>query len=46
MKNLVKDASMGPLREALTQGIEITKLKKDDMRPVTLQVIKSTMHNP
>uniref|UniRef100_A0A803QL42 Uncharacterized protein n=1 Tax=Cannabis sativa TaxID=3483 RepID=A0A803QL42_CANSA len=25
MKNLVKDASMGPLREALTQGIEITK---------------------
>ncbi|KAF4385746.1 hypothetical protein F8388_010302 [Cannabis sativa] len=25
MKNLVKEASMGPLREALTQGIEITK---------------------
>lgn len=38
MKNLVKDASMGPLREALKQGIEITKLKKEDMRPVTLQV--------
>lgn len=38
MKNLVKDASMGPLREALRQGIEITKLKKEDMRPVTLQV--------
>ncbi|OIT05585.1 PREDICTED: fidgetin-like protein 1 [Nicotiana attenuata] len=37
MKNLVKDASMGPLREALRQGIEITKLKKDDMRPVNLQ---------
>ncbi|KAF2316438.1 hypothetical protein GH714_041779 [Hevea brasiliensis] len=37
MKNLVKDASMGPLREALKQGIEITKLKKEDMRPVTLQ---------
>ncbi|WCJ27473.1 P-loop containing nucleoside triphosphate hydrolases superfamily protein [Euphorbia peplus] len=37
MKNLVKDASMGPLREALTQGIEITKLKKEDMRPVSLQ---------
>ncbi|KAG5527045.1 hypothetical protein RHGRI_028089 [Rhododendron griersonianum] len=37
MKNLVKDASMGPLREALRQGIEITKLKKEDMRPVTLQ---------
>ncbi|XP_011016096.1 PREDICTED: fidgetin-like protein 1 [Populus euphratica] len=37
MKNLVKDASMGPLREALKQGIEITKLKKEDMRSVTLQ---------
>lgn len=39
MKNLVKDASMGPLREALKQGIEITHLKKEDMRPVNLQVI-------
>ncbi|XP_058093240.1 ATPase family AAA domain-containing protein FIGL1 isoform X2 [Magnolia sinica] len=38
MKNLVKDASMGPLREALRQGVEITKLRKEDMRPVTLQV--------
>lgn len=38
MKNLVKDASMGPLREALKQGIEITKLKKEDMRPVHVQV--------
>ncbi|CAN1273432.1 ATPase family AAA domain-containing protein FIGL1 [Linum perenne] len=37
MKNLVKDASMGPLREALRQGTELTKLKKEDMRPVTLQ---------
>ncbi|KZV20253.1 fidgetin-like protein 1 [Dorcoceras hygrometricum] len=36
MKNLVKDASMGPLREALRQGIEITNLKKEDMRPVNL----------
>jgi hypothetical protein len=44
MKNLVKDASMGPLREALKQGIEITKLKKEDMRPVILQVRESTMH--
>ena len=35
MKNLVKDASMGPLREALRQGTEIAKLKKEDMRPVT-----------
>lgn len=38
MKNLVKDASMGPLREALKQGIEITKLKKEDMRAVTVEV--------
>lgn len=38
MKNLVKDASMGPLREALRQGIEIANLKKEDLRPVTLQV--------
>ena len=40
MKNLVKDASMGPLREALKQGIEITKLEKEDMRPVTVKVQK------
>lgn len=39
MKNLVKDASMGPLREALKQGVQITKLNKEEMRPVTLQVI-------
>lgn len=44
MKNLVKDASMGPLREALRQGTEITTLKKEDMRPVTLQVITEGMH--
>lgn len=44
MKNLVKDASMGPLREALRQGIEITNLKKEDMRPVTFQV-KITAHS-
>jgi len=43
MKNLVKDASMGPLREALRQGIEITQLKKEDMRPVTLQVAFYTL---
>ncbi|KAK7260612.1 hypothetical protein RIF29_26810 [Crotalaria pallida] len=43
MKNLVKDASMGPLREALRQGIEITKLKKEDMRPVTLQDFKNAL---
>ncbi|KAF5746934.1 fidgetin-like protein 1 [Tripterygium wilfordii] len=43
MKNLVKDASMGPLREALKQGIEITKLEKEDMRPVTLQDFKHAL---
>lgn len=41
MKNLVKDASMGPLREVLQQGVEITKLRKEDIRPVSLQVIFS-----
>lgn len=46
MKNLVKDASMGPLREALRQGIEITNLKKEDMRPVTLQVCKRLHAEP
>lgn len=39
MKNLVKDASMGPLREAFQKGIEIANLKSEDMRPVTLQVM-------
>ncbi|CAO2832513.1 unnamed protein product [Amaranthus hypochondriacus] len=43
MKNLVKDASMGPLRDALKNGIEITKLNKEDMRPVTLQDFKDAL---
>ncbi|KAK4795068.1 hypothetical protein SAY86_013062 [Trapa natans] len=43
MKNLVKDASMGPLREALRQGIEITRLKKEDMRAVILQDFKMAL---
>ncbi|XP_010250750.1 PREDICTED: fidgetin-like protein 1 [Nelumbo nucifera] len=43
MKNLVKDASMGPLREALRQGMEITKLRKEDMRPVTLQDFENAL---
>lgn len=43
MKNLVKDASMGPLRDALRQGIEITELNKEDMRPVTLQDFKAAL---
>ncbi|CAI8583552.1 unnamed protein product [Vicia faba] len=43
MKNLVNDASMGPIREAIHQGIEITKLKKEDMRPITLQDFKNSL---
>ncbi|CAN6351660.1 unnamed protein product [Urochloa humidicola] len=43
MKNLVKDASMGPLREALQRGVEITKLNKEDMRPVMLKDFESAM---
>ncbi|KAJ9540353.1 hypothetical protein OSB04_026859 [Centaurea solstitialis] len=43
MKNLVKDASMGPLREAFTQGIEITNLKKKDLRAVTLQDFENSL---
>ncbi|KAK7316058.1 hypothetical protein VNO77_34727 [Canavalia gladiata] len=43
MKNLVKDASMGPLRDALRQGIEITMLKKEDMRSVTLQDFENAL---
>ncbi|KAL5793393.1 hypothetical protein ACOSP7_001987 [Xanthoceras sorbifolium] len=44
MKNLVKDASMGPLRDALRHGIEITKLQKEDMRPVTLQDFENSLN--
>jgi len=44
MKNLVKDASMGPLREALQRGVEITKLSKEDMRPVMLKDFENAMH--
>ncbi|XP_074275295.1 ATPase family AAA domain-containing protein FIGL1 [Silene latifolia] len=43
MKNLVKDASMGPLRDALRQGIEITRLNKEDMRPVTVQDFRDAL---
>ncbi|GKF08380.1 ATPase family AAA domain-containing protein FIGL1 [Tanacetum coccineum] len=38
MANLVKDASMGPVREALRRGIQITNLKNEDMRPVSPHV--------
>ncbi|CAH2045256.1 unnamed protein product [Thlaspi arvense] len=43
MKNLVKDATMGPLREALKRGIDITNLTKDDMGLVTLQDFKDAL---
>ncbi|CAA7046531.1 unnamed protein product [Microthlaspi erraticum] len=43
MKNLVKDATMGPLREALKRGIDITNLTKDDMGFVTLQDFKDAL---
>uniref|UniRef100_A0ACD5XZ49 Uncharacterized protein n=1 Tax=Avena sativa TaxID=4498 RepID=A0ACD5XZ49_AVESA len=43
MKNLVNDASMGPLREALQQGIEITKLNKEDVRPVMLKDFEAAL---
>ncbi len=38
MKNLVKEASMGPLHEALMQGREIGNISKDEMRPISVQV--------
>jgi SpoVK/Ycf46/Vps4 family AAA+-type ATPase len=37
MKNLVKEASMGPLREALMQGRDIGNISKDEMRPISVQ---------
>ncbi|KAJ4766120.1 P-loop containing nucleoside triphosphate hydrolases superfamily protein [Rhynchospora pubera] len=43
MKNLVKDACMGPLREALMQGTEIIKLKKEDLRPVNLRDFEDSL---
>lgn len=38
MKNLVKEASMGPLRELLMQGKDISSISPNDMRPISLQV--------
>lgn len=38
MKNLVKEASMGPLRELLMQGKDISSISQHDMRPISLQV--------
>lgn len=45
MKNLVKDASMGPLREALRKGVDIANLKKEDMRPVMFQDFKNALQD-
>ena len=38
MKNLVKDASLGPIREQIRQGAKVVNLEKEKIRPVTLQV--------
>ena len=38
MKNLVKEASMGPLREALSQDQDINNISNDKLRPISLQV--------
>ncbi|CAH1437790.1 unnamed protein product [Lactuca virosa] len=43
MTNLVKDASMGPIREVLKLGAEITNLKMEDMRSVTLKDFKDAL---
>ncbi|CAM6128927.1 unnamed protein product [Calypogeia fissa] len=43
MKNLVKEASMGPLREALMNGKHINDIKNDDMRPISLQDFMSAL---
>ncbi|KAK9078502.1 hypothetical protein SSX86_002559 [Deinandra increscens subsp. villosa] len=42
MKNLVKDASMGPLREAM-RCTEITELKKEDLRAVNVQDFENAL---
>jgi hypothetical protein len=38
MKNLVKEASMGPLRELLMQGKDIGSISQQDRRSITVQV--------
>ncbi|GAV68020.1 AAA domain-containing protein [Cephalotus follicularis] len=37
MENLVKDASLGPLRDAIKQGKDIKMLKTENLRPISLQ---------
>jgi hypothetical protein len=44
MKNLVKEASMGPLREALMQGRDIGNISKDEMRPISVQVSSALLN--
>lgn len=43
MSNLVKEASMGPLRELLLQGSDINKLRKEEMRPVLLKDFQNAL---
>lgn len=45
VSNLVKEASMGPLREVLMQGIDINKLKKEEMRSVMLQDFQNALQH-
>nr|XP_043639709.1 ATPase family AAA domain-containing protein FIGL1-like [Erigeron canadensis] len=40
MKIFVKDAAMGPVREALKECTDPAKLIKDQLRPVTMQVCR------
>jgi hypothetical protein len=44
MKNLVKEASLGPLREALMQGRDIGNISKDEMRPISVQVSSALLN--
>lgn len=43
MKNLVKDASLGPIREQIRQGAKVVNLEKEKIRPVTLQDFKNSL---
>lgn len=43
MKNLVKEASMGPLRELLMQGKDIGSISQHDMRSITVQDFTSAL---
>ncbi|KAL5717617.1 Fidgetin-like protein 1 [Ranunculus cassubicifolius] len=43
MKNLVKDASLAPIRDAYNQGIDIGTLKSEDMRSITLKDFENSL---